>query len=168
MLDASIAMKGSWIARCYDGEGNLKWEEPWDNRIVNEALNYALETTLKGGAQKTSWYIGLTGSDPVPAAGDTMASHSGWSEVTNYSEATRQEWVAGDVAGQSVDNSLSVASFTGDTNGTAVGGAFLVDDSTKGGSTGMLYSIGAFDAGNKTLDANDTLEVTVVLSSSSS
>lgn len=159
--------KGLWTAKCYDKEGNLKWEDGWKNRVPNDALDYSLEASLTGGTQTTTWYVGLTGESPTTDASDTMGSHSGWSEITDYSETARPEWVPGSVSDQSVDNSASVASFTGSTNGTTVGGAFLVSDDEKGGTSGTLFSVGAFEAGDKTLDDGDTLEVTVEVSNSS-
>ncbi|GAG46997.1 unnamed protein product, partial [marine sediment metagenome] len=33
---------------------------------------------------------GLTDGTPTPAAGDTMASHGGWTEVVAYDEGVRQ------------------------------------------------------------------------------
>ena len=163
-----IGTKGVWKVRCYDTSGSLKWEDNWENLVVNEGLDYALGATLTGATQTTSWFVGLTDGDPTPAAGDTMGSHAGWEEVTAYDEAARQAWTGGSVSSQTVDNSASPATFTGSTNGTTVGGAFLVSDDTKGGTTGTLFSAGAFQAGNKTLDDGDTLEVTAEYSNSSS
>lgn len=167
-LGNGIGTKGVWKARCFDPEGNLKWEDSWDNIVVDEGLDYALGATLTGATQTTTWYVGLTDGTPTTDGGDTMSSHAGWTEVTAYSEADRQTWTAGSVASQTVDNSGSPATFTGDTNGTTVGGAFLVSDNTKGGTSGTLFSVGAFQAGDKTLDNGDTLEVTAEYSNSSS
>lgn len=166
-LGNGIGTKGVWKARCFDPEGNLKWEDGWDNIVVDEGLDYALGATLTGATQTTTWYVGLTDGTPTTAGGDTMSSHAGWTEVTAYSEADRQTWTAGSVASQTVDNSGSPATFTGDTNGTTVGGAFLVSDNTKDGTSGTLFSVGAFQAGDKTLDNGDTLEVTAEYSNNS-
>lgn len=55
------------------------------------------------------------------------------------------------------------AVFTISSNSTTIGGAFVTTNNTKGGSTGTLYGGGAFSAGDKTIDDNDTLTVTVTL-----
>lgn len=162
-----IGNKGTWTARCYKSDGSVKWEENWDNLITNVGLDYSLESSLAGGSQTTTWYVGLTNSSPTANSTDTMASHPGWTEVTNYDEAGRPVWTPGAVSGQSVNNSGSAAVFTGSTDGTVVGGAFLVSDNSKGGSAGKLFSVGPFTIGNKTLDAGDTLEVTAEYGSSS-
>ena len=93
---------------------------------------------------------------------DTMASHSPWAEIVPYSNGTRVTWTGGTVAAGSVDNSASPAAFT--INATAtVYGAFLVDNSTKSGSTGNLFGMGVFAASRGVL-TGDTLNVTITCS----
>ena len=159
-LMAAALNQGSWDIVCRDKHGNIKWTDKIENIVVNAGLDYLLDIGLSGGVQITSWYLGLTDSTPTVAAGDTMASHAGWTEVTAYSEAARLAWTDGGVSGQSVSNSASPATFTINANGTVVGGAFLTSVSTKGGATGTLYAAGAFGAGDKSLDTSDTLDVT--------
>ena len=153
---------------CRDREGRIKWTDYIDNLVVNVGLDDSLDKHLKGSGYTAAWYIGLMDGSPSVAAGDTMASHAGWTEVQDYSEANRQAATFGTVSGQSVDNSGSVASFSIDTNGITVGGAFLVTDNTKGGTTGILYGAGAFDAGDKSLDDGDTLDVTLTATAAAS
>lgn len=132
-----------------------------ENLVTTVGLNKYLDATLKTGLASPAWYCLLTDGTPTVAAGDTMASHAGWTEVTAYDEATREVWTSGTIAAGSVDNSGSPAQFTIDTNGTTTGGVGLCDNSTKGGSTGVLLAVGAFTAGDKLLDDNDTLDVTL-------
>lgn len=167
--------KGFWNVRCLDPDGNVKWDDVIENIVVNEGLDYALDTSLSGGAQITSWFVGLVDNSNFTAfaAGDTAAGitldatgANGWQELDDYSEAARQAWTDGGVSGQSVDNSASVAAFS--INATVViHGAFLVSVSTIGGATGTLYAEGAFTGGNKNADNGDTLEVTATFTSSS-
>lgn len=152
----------------FDPDGNLKWVDEFDNLVVNVGLDDSLDKHLKGSGYTAAWYVGLTDGTPTVAAGDTMASHVGWVEVTAYDEAVRQTLTLGAVSGQSVDNSASKAVFTISTDSTTIGGAFVTDSSTKGGSTGTLYGGGAFTAGDKSLDDNDTLNVTVTCTASAS
>jgi hypothetical protein len=154
---------------CYDKDGALKWEAEEDNLVVNTGLQYMCGTALTSVTQVTSWFVGLYGSGATnsPAAGDTMASHAGWTEVTAYSNATRPActFATATTANPSVaTNSASVAAFT--INGTAtVGGAFLVSNSTKGGTTGTLFSAADFSApGDRVVESGDTLNVTYTLS----
>jgi hypothetical protein len=61
-------------------------------------------------------------------------------------------------------NSASVAAFN--INATAtVGGAFLISDNTKGGTTGTLFSAADFQSpGDRTVVSGDTLNITYTLS----
>jgi hypothetical protein len=120
---------------------------------------------FSGSGYTAAWYLGLygAGASNTPAAGDTMASHAGWTEVTDYSKSTRPAATFGSatVADPSViDNSGSVAVFSIN-NTVTVGGAFLTSDSTKGGTSGILFSAADFQApGDRNVVSGDTLNVT--------
>jgi hypothetical protein len=159
--EARVGMKGHWEITCRGKDGKVKWTDTIDNIVVNAGLNYLLDAGLSGGTPITTWYLGLLSATPTVAAADVMNSHGGWTEVIAYDEATRVAFVDGGVASQSCSNSGSPGVFTISANGTAVGGAFLTSGSAKSGTTGTLYAAGAFTAGNKDLDDNDTLTVTL-------
>jgi hypothetical protein len=95
-----------------------------------------------------------------------MASHAGWTEIVPYSNATRPActFATATTANPSVaTNSASVAVFT--INATAtVGGAFLVSNDTKSGTTGTLFSAADFTGGDRSVGSGDTLNVTYTLS----
>lgn len=154
-----------WEFECYDKHGNLKWRDSFHNLVVNAGLNDVLDKYFKGSSYTAAFYVGLTAGTPSFAAGDTLSSHGGWTEVTAYDEANRPALTLGSVSGQSVDNSASKAAFTISSDSTTLGGAFIATNNTKGGTTGILYGGGAFSAGNKSLDDGDTLNVTVTLTS---
>jgi hypothetical protein len=160
---------GKFTMNCYDKDGKLKWEAEEKNLVVNTGLQYMCGTGLTSTTQITSWFIGLygAGASNTPAAGDTMASHAGWTEVVPYSQATRPActFATATTANPSVaTNSASVAVFS--INATAtIGGAFLVSNSTKLGSTGTLFSAADFAApGDRSVISGDTLNVTYTLS----
>ena len=161
---ASLLFAGLFVFECYDRNGNLKWKKTAKNGTTNQGLDYGLDVIF-GAEAKPTWYVGLIRDDSYSglSAADTMASHAGWVEVTAYDEAVRQTLTLGAVSGKSVDNSASKATFTISVNDTVIGGAFITTTNDKGGSTGILYGVGAFTAGDKTIDDNDTLEVTVTL-----
>ncbi|MCC8946006.1 hypothetical protein H8A97_13075 [Bradyrhizobium sp. Arg62] len=155
-----IRMKSTYRFECFDADGNLKWEETVDNLVVNVGLNDLLSNYFKGSSYTAAFYVGLKDAGTV-AAGDTMSSHSGWTEDTSYSNSTRPALTLGSVSGQSVDNSASKAVFT--INGTAtIAGAFVTTSSTKGGTTGVLYGAADFGAARSVL-SGDTLNLTVTL-----
>lgn len=174
-VGGSVAVKNYYRLECFDADGNLKWVEEMDNLVTNEGLNDLLDKYLKGSAYTAAFYVGLMvgGSPtPAPAAGDTMASHSGWTEFTTYSNSpnVRQGATFGSVSSQSVDNSASKASFTiavASPDSQTIGGAFLTTDETVGGTTGTLYSAAAFTGGDKVLNGGDTLNVTVTATAAS-
>ena len=159
---------GRFRMECFDKDGNLKWVAEESNLVVNVGLQYMAGTALTSTAQTTTWYIGLygAGASNTPAAGDTMASHIGWTEVTPYA-GTRPAatFAAATNANPSVvTNSASPASFS--INATAtVGGAFLTSNNTAGGSTGTLFSAADFQSpGDRSVVSGDTLNVTYTFS----
>jgi hypothetical protein len=165
----SASAKGVFKIQCHDKDGNLKWEAETPNLVVNVGLQDMNAKYFTGSAYTATWFLGLYGSGATnsPAAGDTMSSHAGWTEVTDYSQATRPACTFGvpTTANPSVaTNSASPATFT--INGTTtVGGAFLTSNSTKSGTTGTLYSAADFSApGDRAVVSGDTLSVTYTLS----
>jgi hypothetical protein len=163
------AATGVYTIQCFDAQGNLKWEAESKNLVVNGGLQDMNAKYFTGSAYTAAWYIGLygAGASNTPAASDTMSSHAGWTENTGYSNATRPVCTFGTptTANPSVaTNSASPASFTINATST-VGGAFLVSNSTKGGSTGTLYSAADFGSpGDRSVVSSDILNVTYTLS----
>jgi hypothetical protein len=165
----SVKAGGVFAIECIDKDGNLKWKAESKNLVVNQGLQTMNAVYFTSGTQITVWYIGLYGaaSSNNPAAGDTMASHIGWTEVTAYSNANRPTatFATPTTADPSVvTNSASPASFN--INGTAiVGGAFLTSGSTPGGTTGTLFSAADFQSpGDRSVVNGDTLNVTYTFS----
>ena len=88
---------------CYDSNGAEKWREERKNLVTTVGLNHVLGSTFDAVTQVTAWYVGLKGAGAV-AAGDTMASHSGWTEIADYSQSVRQTLTLGTAAAGSIDN----------------------------------------------------------------
>jgi hypothetical protein len=160
---------GVYKIECHDAQGNLKWSAESKNLVVNGGLQDMNAKYFTGSAYTATWYLGLygAGASNTPAAGDTMSSHAGWTEVVPYSNATRPACTFGTptTANPSVaTNSASPASFT--INATAtVGGAFLTSNNTKSGTTGILYSAADFGSpGDRAVASGDILTLTYTLS----
>ena len=102
--------------------------------------NYALDCIFDDAIPEANWYLGLIdgSGSPVLAAADTLASHSGWSEITSLS-APRVIWVPG--AAVSGQKTGAVVVFTASGNIT-IGGAFVC--SVISGTTGILYAEALF------------------------
>ena len=165
----TASAKGVYTMQCFDKDGNLKWEAECPNLVVNEGLQDMNNKYFLGSAYTATWYIGLygAGASNTPAAGDTAASHAGWTEVVPYSNSTRPAatFVTATTANPSVvTNSASPASFA--INATAtVGGAFLISNDTKSGTTGTLFSAADFQSpGDRSVVSSDTLNVTYTFS----
>jgi hypothetical protein len=163
------AATGVYKIECRDAQGNLKWEAESKNLVVNGGLQDMNAKYFTGSAYTAAWYIGLygAGASNTPAASDTMSSHAGWTEIVPYSNATRPvcTFATPTTANPSVaTNTASPASYN--INATAtVGGAFLVSNSTKSGSTGTLYSAADFGApGDRSVVSGDILTVSYTLS----
>ena len=160
---------GVYHVECHDKDGNLKWAADSKNLVVNAGLAYMAGSALTSVTQITTWYLGLygAGASNLPAAGDTMASHAGWTEIVPYSNATRvvATLATATTANPSVaTNTASPAVFN--INGTAtVGGAFLTSGSAKSGTTGTLFSAADFGSpGDRSVVSGDTLSVTYTFS----
>lgn len=166
-----IQLFNHYEVECIGPNGELKWKDDIYNLVTNAGLNDLLDKYLKGSSYTAAFYVGLVdgSTSPIPsyAAGDTMASHAGWTEEQSYSESVRQTLTLGTVASQSVDNSASKASFSINANSQVIAGAFIVTDNTKGGTSGILYGVGNFSGGNKNADNGDTLNVTCTLTAAS-
>src|SRR5262245_19022938 len=92
-----LKIGGYFEVECYNPDGSLAWKDRFSNGIVNGALNDILSVYLAGGTQKTTWYLGLINNSGFSAlaAADTISSHDGWSESTDYTESVRQTWTPG-------------------------------------------------------------------------
>jgi hypothetical protein len=153
------AVKASTLyhVQCFAPDGSLRWTEEVPNLVVNVGLNDLLDKYFKGSTYTAAWFVGLKGAGTI-AAGDTLASHGGWSELTGYT-GDRKALTLGSVSAQSVNNSASKASFA--INATAtVAGAFLC--TVTSGTGGILYGAADFSVARSVL-SGDTLEVTATL-----
>jgi hypothetical protein len=168
-LTEGIRGGGRFMVECLDKDGNRKWTAESQNLVVNVGLQDMNTQYFKGVTYSAAWYIGLYGaaSSNNPAAGDTMSSHAGWTEITGYSNANRPTATFGTATTADpsvIDNSASPASFSINATNT-IGGAFLVNNNTKGGTTGTLFSAADFQSpGDRSVVSGDTLNVTYTFS----
>jgi hypothetical protein len=161
-FDSPINLKGVFSIECYDKEGNLKWEEVAKNAATDEGLNDVLNAYFHAGSQTSTWYIGLIKTGNTLDAGDTLASHAGWTEavVTTDYTGNRHEWTEGAASGKSMTNGATVdfAMLTSIT----VTGAFLASVAT--GTAGVLFCTALFTGGSQAVSIGDTLKLTYTVS----
>jgi hypothetical protein len=154
---------GVFHVQCFDKDGNLKWEEKSHNLVVNEGLKDMNDKYFSGAAYTATWYLGLItgpGSGTTYAAADTLASHAGWTEFTDYSgNRGAVTFGAATLADPSVITNPTPVSFTITGAGGTIAGAFLASVAT--GSSGILFSESDFQApGDRVTVAGDVLNVT--------
>ena len=160
---------GVFKVQCFDKDGLLKWEAESHNLVVNVGLQDMNAKYFTGSSYTATWYLGLYGAAASnnPAAADTMSSHAGWTEVTDYSQSTRPVCTFGTptTADPSVaTNSASPATYSINAT-TTVGGAFLTSNNTNGGTTGVLFSAADFQSpGDRSVVSGDTITVTYTFS----
>jgi len=156
---------GYFTAKCYTKEGVLKWETRTHNMCFDTGINALLDIMFHGTTQITTWYIGLIDNGSSLAAGDTLASHAGWTENTEYgTPATRGEWTEGAASSKSMTNSSSV-DFTMNDSGT-LDGAFLC--SAASGTSGTLFAGAAFTGGDRTYESTNVIKITYTISGADS
>lgn len=172
----TVGIEGAYHVECHDSNGNLKWVEDLPNLVNAVGKELMLNTLLSTSGTYTTVgpFLGLIGTtSPTFGTGtDTMTSHAGWTEFTNYTvggSAVRGTAVFGasTSTGSTPANvttcSASAITYTITGGGGNVTGCFLVTgsgaSSTQSNTGGVLYSAGAF-ATAKITTAGDTVSVT--------
>jgi hypothetical protein len=146
-----------FVAR--DKDGNVKWEETIQNLVTTEGGNDILTKYFKGSSYNAAWFCLLKGAG-TSAAGDTLASHAGWTEITNYS-GNRPAPTFGTASARSLAATAVTFTFSG---ASTVAGAGVCTVAT--GTSGILYNSANFTGGDKTMANGETLDVTVTFSNS--
>lgn len=162
-------LHGIYFVECRDKNGKLKWKDVVKNLVTTVGKNLALDTFLAGAAYTvTGPFMGLISSVGYSTivAGDTMASHAGWTEAGAANPPTYTAprktcaWSAAAAGSKALSAALSFAiTGTGTVKGLFIvfgAGAISTVDST----AGTLYSAGLFTGGDKVLANTDTLNVT--------
>jgi hypothetical protein len=159
-INEGLQATGAYTVECLDASGQVKWTDDFKNLVVTAGKNDILDKYFAGSAYTAAWYLGLVdgASTPTYAAGDTLASHAGWTENTGYS-GNRKAPAWGSASSGS--KATTATSFTINASGT-VAGAFMCTAAT--GTSGTLYSAGSFTGGNRTVASGDTLNVTYTAS----
>jgi hypothetical protein len=162
-LVETIGVTGHYNVQCLDADGQVKWTDTIENLVVTVGKNDLLDKYFAGSAYTAAWYMGLVdgASTPTYAAGDTLASHAGWTESTAYS-GTNRATVAWNAAASS-SKASTATSFS--INATAtIAGALLTVTQVRATTSGVLYSAGSFSGGNRSVANGDTLNVTYTAS----
>jgi len=145
-----------------------RFQESFDNLVTTVGKNDILDKYLKGSSYTQTLVMGLCGTG-TKAAGDTQASHGGWSEVglanaPTYTGNRPAITMGSAAAGVSTSPSTSFAI----TSSGTVGGCFMNNggSATKDNTTGVLFSAGDFTGGSQAVNNLDTLNVVYTLTAS--
>ena len=139
--------------------------ETFHNLITTVGKNDLLDKYLKGSTYTQTIRMGLKGAGSA-AAGDTQASHAGWTERggTNAPAYTgnRKDVTMGSASSGVSTSPTQAFAITSSGN---VDGCFINNggSATKDDTTGVLFSAGDFTGGAKTVANLDTLNVTYTL-----
>lgn len=139
------------------------WRDSCPNLVTTVGKNLLLDNGFSQNFVSTYMMLMSNASYTTGAAvGDTMASHGGWTESTAYSNSTRvvTAWSAAASGSKALSAALAF-----NINGTdTIKGAGLTTVSTKGGTTGILYSMGLFTGGDQPVVNGNTLNVSYTAS----
>ena len=171
-LAEQCELHGVYHVECVGEDGKVKWTDIIENLVVNVGKNLMLDSTLQTAVTVVGPFMGLISSVSYSAiaAGDTMSSHSGWTEAggtnapTYTSPRKTAAWNAASAGSKALSSALSFA-ITG--TGT-IKGAFLVTGSgalsTIDNTAGTLFSAGLFSGGDRAVINGDTLNVSYTAS----
>jgi hypothetical protein len=159
-------VRGHFTVQHLDKNGKLKGEYDMPNGITTEGMNHMLETEFNGGTPITTWYTALIDNAGFSALASTdtaaqIGGSNGWSELTNYSEATRPEWTAGTAAARAITNAVTVDFSINAT--VSINGIFIVGANAKSATTSTLWSTASFASAVSAV-SGDTLKITYTVS----
>lgn len=171
-----FGLNGVYTFTCYDQDGNVKWEDGFENLTTNVGRQNLLDSYFAntgGGAVVMGLMTNNAVPASIPAYTDTQASHTGWFEAgaTNaptYSGTRKTpSFSTATNANPSVLSTSAAVVFSMTGSGTVTGAFINIGgSSTIDNTTGTLFSAGNFTAGSKTVTSGDTINVTYTLSAS--
>ena len=157
-VEHDISFNNPFVAQVWrprkSGKMRLVQEAHGHNGVTVLGKNHMLDRTF--GTPTTTavdpWYIGLINNTPTPALdeADTLASHSGWTEWTSYT-GNRKAWTPV-AAASKVKGTGTVSTFTQSATGTLYG---ILVCAVASGTSGILWSTGAFDTTLNVISADD-------------
>ncbi len=186
MQKNNFGIGGTFDIACYDGQGILKWRTTAKNGVVNQGLNNILDNYFNGtddvGGESGGawgWAVGIIDNAGFTAlaAADTHATHTGWTEFTDYDISSdsgiRPEWDPDPAASQQVTNSTlvnyditsagtiyGVFCVGGTITGSSPAAATAADNKGSTNATPILWATAQFSTGPQAVVNGDIIRVT--------
>ncbi len=154
---------GSMDFRCFDKDGNLKWEElNRRNSLADEGEYMFLDVTLRNGTAPSGFFLRLF--NDTPAETDTIGSLTGEPSGNGYAAQTVERSTTGwpTLALDSGDYQATSSTETFSATGAGWGPVTYCVVATSTDSSGKLVSYVALSQ-TRTLAAGESLQVTYKL-----
>ena len=118
------------------------------NTMATETLIDVLKTYFAASTQSTGFWLAPFSGNVTPQATWTGVNFAGnATEVVNYNQSTRQQWVPDTITTALAQNAAAPGTFTITTGPQTVRGCGLIaNDSARGGITGRLVAAARFAA----------------------
>lgn len=165
LLVARVAFNNQVVAIMPDGS-----EVTTKNLVTTEGLNHFLDVVLHGTSAISTWYVAPFAGNVTPSLTWTAANfNSNATELsTEYSEATRVEYVEAAASGGSTNNTASPATITAAQDSVNIWGAGLLSVSTKQSTAGVLLAAAKYGTVRTLATTSDTLGIKYTLALSNS
>jgi hypothetical protein len=156
----ALPLRGKFFVEHRNKDGKLIGLYRIPNGIVDVGMDFLLDCMFNSGTQSATWYIALIDNSGYTgvADSDTLASHAGWTEFTDYSGG-RKTWGVGSPSGRAITNGSTV-DFT-ITGAGAVRGIFATDQAS--GASPILWATALFSSAI-TVAGSDVLKITYTVS----
>ena len=151
---------GSMDFRCYDKDGNLKWEElNRQNNLADEGEYMFLDVTLRAGTAPSNYYLRLFNDTPIET--DTLGSLTGEPTQYGYTAQTVERNTTGwpTLALDSGDHQATSSTETFTASGGSWGPVIYCVLATTVDNSGKLVSYVALSQ-SRTLANGESLQVT--------
>lgn len=167
ITDNNSRAAGVFTITCIGADGEVRWAEEFKNLITDQGKRHLLDHGIGGPASAVTARMSLITSG-TPVAGDTYATHAGFTELGSGVVAARGTPVFGAASGSgTVSKGASALNFSVIGTGTIIGCAInlvvgtvgnlgVVADTATAGA--ILYSAGTFTS--KSVTSGDALSVT--------
>lgn len=157
LLISHARIGGVFESEAPDGLGVIKTR----NLLTTEGCNYLLSAGVGNGTVHGTFYIAPFSGNVIVLDTWTAATFASAATelTTQYSQATRVEFVESVPASKALHNTANPAQFTSAVDSVSIWGIGLLSASTKGATTGVLLAAAKYSTVRSLPTTGDTLGV---------